>query len=237
MKQVPMTIRRIKLSENDNVLYDLAAGATTAPITGTSEYAIAGYIPIDPGAVTAGMTDLLVVQHQRGLSPSYWLSTIESWAYNPMDDGLLQFKVSQHPATITLMTALAPTQIYQVVRWLRPKNVNKQWIDAHAAHAALRFNETQHGYVAANYRWVDYYDMGDFNYIEFYTSDPIRNTSFQPVTSAVAAESHLPPIPGQSSSAQGQSGSGYVPSDTRMNTVASSTFWGSHDNQEEVDNV
>jgi len=225
------------VSEDKNVLYNLVTNQTTAPITGTSEFSIAGYIPIDPGAVTAGMTDLLVVQHQRGLSPSYWLSTVESWVYNPMDDGLLQFKVSHHPATITLMTALAPTQIYQVVRWLRPKNVNKQWIDDHADHAALRFSDTQQAYVVANYRWVDYYDTGDVHSIEFYTSDPIRNTSFEPVTSAVAAESHLPPIPGQSGSAQGQNVSGYVPSDSRINTVASSTFWGSHDNEKEVDNV
>ena len=221
----------------DNILYDLANGATTASLTGADHLRIAGYIPVDPSAVTAGMSDLMIVQHQPGMSISYWLSTVASWVYAPQDDGLMQWRVTSHPGLMTLMTALAPTQIYQVVRWLKMENVNKQWIADHADHVALRFPETQNAFVQANFRWMEYYDMGDIQSVEFYTSDPIRGTSFQPVTTAMAAESHLPPIPGQSGSGHTGSASGYVPSDTRINTVASSTFWGSHDNEKEIANV
>ena len=221
----------------DNILYDLANGATTASLTGADHLRIAGYIPVDPSAVTAGMSDLMIVQHQPGMSISYWLSTVASWVYAPQDDGLMQWRVTSHPGLMTLMTALAPTQIYQVVRWLKMETPNKQWIEDHADHVALRFAETQTAFVQANYRWMEYYDMGDIQMVEFYTSDPIRGTSFQPVTTAMAAESHLPPIPGQSGSGHTGSSSGYVPSDSRINTVASSTFWGSHDNEKEVANV
>lgn len=221
----------------DNILYDLANGATTASLTGADHLRIAGYIPVDPSAVTAGMSDLMIVQHQPGMTISYWLSTVASWVYAPQDDGLMQWRVTSHPGLMTLMTALAPTQIYQVVRWLRMETPDRKWIQDHADHVAVRFSETGNAYVQAHYRWMDYYDMGDIHSVDFYTSDPIRGTSFQPVTTAVAAESHLPPIPGQSGSAHTGSASGYVPSDTRINTVASSTFWGSHDNEKEVANV
>lgn len=216
-----------------NALNMFAESKTVAEITGSSQYGVAGFLPVSLSDVVVGNKDLLVVQHQRNMSTNYWLATVSSWVYRPMDDGLLQFSVVGHPSTVTLMTALAPTQVYQVVRWLpMPDKVGQKWISEHTDHMTFHYRDNEESYVNPQFRWMSYWDTHDITNVKYYTSDPVRNASFQPQTSAISTDSTLPPIPGQQPSSDGVSG-GFKPQSDRFDTVSSSTFWGSNDNKED----
>lgn len=212
----------------------IAENKSIAQTTGSSEFAVAGYLPVSLSDVVVGNKDLLVVQHQRNMSTNYWLATVSSWVYRPMDDGLLQFSVVGHPSTVTLMTALAPTQVYQVVRWLpRPEKVTSKWIEEHAAHMTFHYRDTDNQYIHPVFRYMNYWDTNDISNVVYYTSDPVREASFEPQTSAVSTESTLPPIPGASTTPTVPGSGGFKPQAGRFDTVSSSTFWGSTDNEED----